>query len=182
MRASVLNVPGGQLAQFAGSTSSLAAPFLTSFATSAGIPAQTCGGVALAAGCSTDLDCAPEESCSFNEDFVALLEAALPGFQHQMDPGDGINYARAFRIDPEGDPKAVLIQEGIGDTVVANPLTEALARGIGLAPNRADSAAEGVGAFWRFPPPQGHGIFGLAEVRAQAITFLETGGTTLQSP
>jgi pimeloyl-ACP methyl ester carboxylesterase len=167
IRAAVLNVPGGRLAQFAGSTSSLAVPFLARFATEAGIPMRTCNG----------------EACRFNADFELLLESALPNFQTQLDPGDGISYARGMRIEPDpGDPKAVLIQEGIGDVIVANPLTEALARGIALPVGRPDASVSGTAGLWRFPPPTGHGIFGLPEVRAQAIIFLASGGTFLPAP
>jgi hypothetical protein len=73
----------------------------------------------------------------------------------------------------------VLVQEGIGDGIVANPLTEALARAIALPANRADEAAGGVAGLWRFPPPAGHGILGLPAVRAQAVRFLATAGTNL---
>ena len=180
---SVLNVPGGRLAQFAGSTSSLAAPFLGSFATEAGIPMRTCAGDPLGTACDDDDECAAGETCEFNEDFVLLLDSALPNFQTQLDPGDGISYVRQLRIEPlVENPRATLLQEGVGDIVVTNPLTEALANGIGLPANRPDSAALGIAGLWRFPPPGGHGIFGQAEVRAQAITFLQSGGTVLPSP
>src|SRR4029077_18699291 len=119
-------------------------------------------------------------ACRGNPDFAALLDAAGLDFQTQLDPGDGSCYARRLRLEPQGvGPKPVLVQEGIGDMVVANPLTEALARAIALTANRPDSAAGGVGGLWRFPPPAGHGILGLPEVRAQAVRFLATGGTTL---
>ncbi|MCH6561364.1 MAG: hypothetical protein IH800_02950 [Myxococcales bacterium] len=181
--APVLNVPGGRLAQFAGSTSGLATPFLASFAAEAGIPVRTCKGDPEGSECTDDSACAPGESCRFNLDFELMLDSALPNFQTQLDPGDGISYVRGFRIEPRlSDPRPVLIQEGIGDIVLANPLTEALARGIGLPANRADTATQGVAGLWRFPPPTGHGIFGLAEVRAQAITFLESNGTIITTP
>ena len=119
-------------------------------------------------------------SCLGNPDFAGLLDAAGFDFQTQLDPGDGSCYARLLRLEPQGvGPKPVLVQEGIGDMVVANPLTEALARAIALPANRADSAAGGVAGLWRFPPPQGHGILALPNVRAQAIRFLATAGTSL---
>jgi dienelactone hydrolase len=179
--ACVLNVPGGKLAQFAGSVSSLATPFLTAFAGQAGIPARTCNGIPTGPGCATDTACAANERCLFNDDFVLLLDAALPSFQWQLDPGDGINYVAALRFGP-GGPRPLLVQEGSGDVIVANPLTEALGRGAGLAVNRPDQSAAGVAGLWRFPPPGGHGIFGQPEVRAQAITFLSSGGTILPTP
>jgi hypothetical protein len=179
----VLNVPGGRLAQFAGSTSGLATPFLTSFAADAGIPVRTCNGDPEGSECTDDTACTSGESCRFNTDFDLMLESALPNFQTQLDPGDGISYVRWFRIEPRlSDPRPVLLQEGIGDLVLANPLTEALARGIGLPANRADTGTQGVAGLWRFPPPTGHGIFGLDEVRAQAITFLQSNGTSITTP
>ena len=181
--ATVLNVPGGQLAQFAGSTSSLAVPFLARFANEAGIPVRTCGGAPTAPACAADRDCVPDAACRFNADFELMLESALRNFQTQLDPGDGIGYARALRIAPgPGGPRPVLIQEGIGDVIVANPLTEALARGIGLPVGRAYRSLEGAAGLWRYPPPTGHGIFALPEVRAQAIAFLASGGTLLSAP
>ena len=179
----VLNVPGGRLAQFAGSVSSLAAPFLGRFAEEAGIPARTCGGSATAPACVPDSGCAGAEPCLFGADFVALLEAALPSFQALLDPGDGSAYAHLLRLAPRGGrPRAILVQEGVGDLVVANPLTEALARAIALPVNQPDRAALGVAGLWRFPPPAGHGILALAEVRAQAVRFLASGGTEIVAP
>jgi dienelactone hydrolase len=183
VNACVLNVPGGKLAQFAGSVSSLATPFLTRFAEQAGIPARTCNGTPTAAACATDNDCVPGDRCVFNDDFVLLLDAALPSFQWQLDPGDGINYVSRLRLDTAGAaPRPLLIQEGIGDVIVANPLTEALGRGAGLTVNRPDQSTDGVAGLWRFPPPAGHGIFTLANVRTQAIGFLASGGTTITAP
>ena len=179
--ACVLNVPGGKLAQFAGSVSSLATPFLTSFADEAGIPARTCNGVPTGTACTSDAACSSSERCLFSDDFVLMLDAALPSFQWQLDPGDGINYVAALRFGP-GGPRPLLVQEGIGDVIVANPLTEALGRGAGLAVDRADAASTGVAGLWRFPPPGGHGIFAQPAVRAQAIAFLVSGGTILPAP
>ena len=176
----VLNVPGGNLSQLAGASSPLAGPFLARFATQAGIPVQVCGGDPTATACSGAADCPAGVACLGNPDFAALLDAAGLDFQTQLDPGDGSCYGRRLRLEPQGvGPKPVLVQEGIGDMVVANPLTEALARAIALPANRADSAAGGVAGLWRFPPPQGHGILALPNVRAQAIGFLATAGTTL---
>jgi hypothetical protein len=177
---SVLNVPGGKLSQLAGAVSPLAAPFLARFATEAGISLHVCGGDPTGAACNTAADCAPGIGCGDNPDFTALLDAAALDFQTQLDPGDGTTYAHLLRLDPAGAvPKPVLVQEGIGDMIVANPLTEALARAIALPANRADTASGGVAGLWRFPPPAGHGILDLPEVRAQAVRFLATGGTIL---
>jgi hypothetical protein len=175
----VLNVPGGKLSQLAGATSPLAEPFLAAFASAAGISTRVCGGDPTAAACTTDLACGGA-GCLRNPDFTLLLEAGALDWQTQLDPGDGASYTRALRLAPtSGSPRAVLVQEGIGDQIVANPLTEALARALALPANRPDSAPGGVAGLWRFPPPQGHGIFGLAAVRRQAITFLASGGQTL---
>jgi dienelactone hydrolase len=179
----VLNVPGGRLAQFAGSLSGLARGFLESFATEAGIPSRTCDARPLGPVCTESADCGGAGVCAFNEDFAAMLAAALANFQTQLDWGDGSAFAHLLRLDPpDGRPKPVLVQEGIGDTVVANPLTEALARAIGLPANMPDRTAGGVAGLWRFPPPLGHGILALAEVRAQAVRFLASGGTELVAP
>jgi hypothetical protein len=176
----VLNVPGGKLSQLAGAASPLAEPFLARFAAEAGIAVRVCGGDATASACAGNADCPRGVPCLTNPDFTALLDAAALNFQTQLDPGDGAVYARWLRLEPRGlAPKPVLVQEGIGDSIVANPLTEALARAIGLPPNRADAAAGGVAGLWRFPPPAGHGILALPEVRAQAIRFLATGGMVL---
>jgi hypothetical protein len=176
----VLNVPGGKLSQLAGAASPLAAPFLARFATQAGIAVRVCGGDPTGAACSGAADCAPAFGCGDNPDFTALIDAAALDFQSQLDPGDGATYAHLLRLDPFGiAPKPVLVQEGIGDMVVANPLTEALARAIALPANRADAATDGVAGLWRFPPPAGHGILALPDVRAQAVRFLATGGGNL---
>ncbi len=178
--AAVLNLPGGKLSQLAGAVSPLAEPFLARFATEAGIPLRVCGGDPTATACTSSAGCAPGVACAGNPDFTALLDSAALNFQTQLDAGDGAAYARWLRLEPRGlGPKPVLVQEGIGDAIVANPLTEALARAIALPANRADEAAGGVAGLWRFPPPAGHGILGLPPVRAQAVRFLATGGTTL---
>jgi dienelactone hydrolase len=176
----VLNVPGGKLSQLAGAVSPLAEPFLSRFATEAGIALRVCGDDPTAPACTSSATCAPGVACVANPDFIALLDAAALNFQTQLDPGDGAAYARWLRLEPRGlGPKPVLVQEGIGDGIVANPLTEALARAIVLPANRADEAAGGVAGLWRFPPPAGHGILGLPAVRAQAVRFLATAGTNL---
>src|SRR5262245_13735770 len=178
--AAVLNVPGGKLSQLAGAVSPLAEPFITRFATQAGIPLRVCGGDPTAASCATAATCAPGVACTLNPDFTALLDAAALDFQTQLDPGDGSAYAHLMRLAPASTgPKPALVQEGIGDGIVANPLTEALARAIALPANRPDEAAGGVAGLWRFPPPQGHGILALPNVRAQALGFLASGGTRL---
>jgi len=144
---------------------------------------RACGGAPTGAACTGDADCAAGETCRRNPDFTLLLEAATLDWQTQLDPGDGSAYARALRLEPStAAPRAVLVQEGIGDMIIANPLTEALARAIALPADRADESPDGVAGLWRFPPPTGHGILDLPEVRGQAITFLATGGRTLASP
>ncbi len=178
--AAVLNVPGGKLSQLAGAVSPLAEPFLARFATEAGIAQRVCGGDPTAPACAADAGCAPGVRCESNPDFTALLDAAALDFQTQLDPGDGAAYARWLRLEPRGvGPKPVLVQEGIGDAIVANQLTEALARAVALPANRADAASGGVAGLWRFPPPAGHGILGLPAVRAQAVRFLASAGAVV---
>lgn len=201
--ATVLNVPGGKLAQFAGSTSSLALPFLERFAADAGLVTRTCGGVEGEPACTSDAECAEGEQCLLTEAFAILLAAALPDFQCQLDPGDPVTYAHLLRVAPlTAGPRNVLVQEGIGDTIVANPLTEALARAIGLAEQRSDSSALGTGGLWRIDetevppecaddaqlpqcqnlPPDGHAIHAQPGVREQAATFLQSRGMELIAP
>jgi dienelactone hydrolase len=178
--AAVLNVPGAKLSQLAGAASPLAEPFLARFAAEAGIPVRTCGGDPEEAACTSAATCPPGRACDLNPDFIAQFEAAALDQQTQLDPGDGATYARWLRLEPRAvRPAAVLVQEGIGDAIVANPLTEALARAIALPANRPDDAAGGVAGLWRFPPPEGHGILGVPVVRAQAVRFLASGGTQL---
>jgi hypothetical protein len=179
----VLNVPGGRLSQLAGASSPFAEPFLAHFATASNIAARTCGGTVSGSSCSTGADCAGGAACLRNPDFTLLLQAAAPDWQSQLDPGDGSAYARWLRLEPRGPgPKPVLVQEGIGDQIVANPLTEALGRAIALPADRPDGAPGGVAGLWHFPPPTGHGILGLDPVRDQAITFLHTQGQELARP
>jgi hypothetical protein len=179
----VLNVPGGRLSQLAGAASPFAEPFLARFAAESGIPVRVCGHAPTDPACTSDADCEAGRTCGRNPDFTLLLQAAALDWQTQLDPGDGSAYARSLRLEPlTTAPRPVLVQEGIGDVIVANPLTEALARAIALPANRGDEAPDGVAGLWRFPPPAGHGHLGLPAVRAQAITFLATGGRTLASP
>jgi len=181
--AAVLNVPGGRLSQIAGAASPFAEPFLARFARASGIPVRVCGGSPTGPECTGDDDCAAGEQCLRNPDFTLLLESAALDWQTQLDPGDGACYARWLRIEPRGSgPKPVLVQEGIGDMILGNPLTEALARAIGLPADRADAAPGGVAGLWRYPPPTGHGILDLPEVRGQAIAFLRSRGCVLPAP
>ena len=75
--ACVLTVPGGKLAQFAGSVSSLATPFLTAFAATAGIPARTCNGGPAGAACAADDECNDGECCQ-NESAAHASVLLLP--------------------------------------------------------------------------------------------------------
>jgi hypothetical protein len=76
----------------------------------------------------------------------------------------------------------VLVQEGIGDALVWNVLTEELAMVAGLASNVPQSDPGGVAGHWVFDPPGGHGIFNRTDVQEQAAVFLASGGTNLIDP
>jgi hypothetical protein len=75
------------------------------------------------------------------------------------------------------------MQEGVGDGLVWNVLTEELAMVAGFATGvpRADPA--GVSGHWIFDHPGGHGIFDArADVRRQAARFLAGDGTEIVDP
>jgi hypothetical protein len=76
----------------------------------------------------------------------------------------------------------VLVQEGVGDELVWNVLTEELAMVAGLPTNVPASDPAGVSGHWIFQPPGGHGIFDRADVQDQAATFLASSGTELIDP
>lgn len=116
--------------------------------------------------------------------FPAYVARMLDIGQHALDPVDGLNYARRWRVEPfPGQPaRRVLLQEGIGDLLVPNESTEALARAGGLEANVPMRDPMGVAGLWRFEPPGGHGIFARPDVRAQAIRFLLSGGTEIVEP
>jgi hypothetical protein len=71
------------------------------------------------------------------------------------------------------------MQEGIGDELVSNAATEALAAAGGLSADQAMSDPGGVSGLWRFAPPGGHGIFSRPDVREQAMRFLASSGTMI---
>jgi len=116
--------------------------------------------------------------------FETFLRRQLEIAQHALDPADGLNFARRWFLEPfpGASPHRVLVQEGIGDILVANASTEALAAAGGLEANVARSDPDGVSGLWRFEPPGGHGIFAREDVRAQAIRFLLSGGTEILDP
>jgi hypothetical protein len=101
-----------------------------------------------------------------------------------MDSVDGLNYARRWFLDPfpGSAPHRVLLQEGIGDQLVDNESTEALAAAGGLVANTPVSDPAGVSGLWRFDPPGGHGILARPDVREQALRFLASGGTEIIDP
>ena len=76
----------------------------------------------------------------------------------------------------------MLLQEGIGDTLVDNENTEALAKAAGMIANTPMSDAAGVSGLWRFDPPGGHGILARDDVQHQAIVFLTSDGTEIIDP
>lgn len=115
--------------------------------------------------------------------FAIVLDRLLELGQIGMDDGDGLNYARFWHREPfAGSAKRVLLQEGIGDDWVLNEHTEELAHAAGISAQVAVTDPAGVCGLWRFDPPdppQGHGISGRPEVRAQAVRFLASGGTEI---
>ncbi len=117
-------------------------------------------------------------------DFETYLQRTLESGQHAMDPVDGLNFARRWFLDPfDGSPThRVLLQEGIGDELVENESTEALATAGGLIADTPMSDPGGVSGLWRFDPPGGHGILSRDDVQAQAFHFLESDGTEIIDP
>lgn len=117
-------------------------------------------------------------------EFQTYLQRTLETGQHAMDPVDGLNFARRWFLDPfsEAAVHRVLLQEGIGDELVDNESTEALAEAGGLLANTATSNPNGVSGLWRFEPPGGHGILAREDVRRQAFRFLESDGTEIIDP
>ena len=117
-------------------------------------------------------------------EFEVFLQRMLELGQQGLDPADGLNYARRWRLDPLSGYAArrVLIQEGIGDALVSNQSTEDLAAAGGLPAQMPMSDPLGVSALWRFDPPGGHGILSRADVRLQAVSFLASNGTEIIDP
>jgi hypothetical protein len=116
--------------------------------------------------------------------FATYLQRLLETGQHAMDTVDGLNFAQRWFLDPfpGAAPHRILLQEGIGDTLVTNESTEALATAGGLVADTPMSDADGVSGLWRFDPPGGHGIFAREDVRSQAIRFLTSDGTEIIDP
>jgi dienelactone hydrolase len=158
IQAAVLNVAGGRVA-FLGNNPGTRQIYSQYYATQA------------------QLDINSPEFEVFRQRLLALGQQAL-------DPADPLNYARRWHSEPFAGylPRRVLMQEGIGDQLVANDSTEALAAAGGLSADQPLSDAGGVSGLWRFDPPGGHGIFGRADVRAQAIRFLASHGTEIITP
>jgi hypothetical protein len=107
-------------------------------------------------------------------DFEIFIQRMLTLGQQALDSADPLNFAGRWRADPPPGfaPRRVLIQEGIGDELVSNASTEALAAAGDLPAQTPQNNVDGVSGLWRFDPPGGHGIFGRADVRcAQAAEF-----------
>ena len=118
-------------------------------------------------------------------EFAQYLEREIELGQHGANEADALVFARRWiqRPFPGYAPRRVLMQEGVGDELVFNVLTEELAMVAGLATNTPATDAAGVAGHWIFEPPGGHGIFDeRADVRAQAATFLASDGTTIVAP
>jgi hypothetical protein len=116
--------------------------------------------------------------------FETYLQRTLESGQHALDTADGLNFASRWFLDPfpGHSPHRILLQEGIGDLLVDNESTEALASAGGLVANMSMTDAAGVSGLWRFDPPGGHGILARADVLAQAIRFLVSDGTEIIDP
>jgi len=117
-------------------------------------------------------------------EFEVFRQRMLELGQQALDPADPLNYARHWHLEPLPGlpPRRVLMQEGIGDELVSNASTEALAAAAGLVADTPMSDPGGVSGLWRIDPPGGHGILGRADVRAQAIRFLASNGTEIVAP
>ena len=115
-------------------------------------------------------------------DFERFIQRMLTLGQQALDPADPLNFALHWREPLAGEPRRVLIQEGIGDLLVSNDSTEALAAAGGLPAQTPQSDDAGVSGLWRFDPPGGHGIFSRADVRDQAVEFLASHGTRIVAP
>lgn len=117
-------------------------------------------------------------------DFETFVQRMLALGQQALDPADPLNFAVRWRREPPAGAPArrVLIQEGVGDLLVSNESTEALAAAGELLAQTAQRDAGGVSGLWRFDPPGGHGIFARGDVRRQAVEFLASGGTELVAP
>lgn len=117
-------------------------------------------------------------------DFQIYLRRTLESGQHAMDKVDPLNFARRWFLEPFSPETVhrVLLQEGIGDELVDNASTEALADAGGLIANTPMNDPDGVSGLWRFDPPGGHGILAREDVRAQAFRFLESDGTEIIGP
>lgn len=154
----VLNVAGGRVAFFGQSD---------------GVRDLVSGELAAEVGLTAD-----------DPDFEPYLQRILEVGQHAMDPADGLNFARRWFLEPfqPGITHRVLIQMGIGDDLVQNESTEALAEAGGLRANFPMRDPDGVSGLWRFEPPGGHGILAREDVRAQAFRFLESDGTEIIDP
>lgn len=154
----VLNVAGGRVA-FLGQ--------------SAGLRDLVTGVLAEEAGLDTD-----------DPVFETYLQRTLESGQHALDTADGLNFAPHWFLDPfpGHSPHRILLQEGIGDLLVDNESTEALASAGGLVANTPRNDTAGVSGLWRFDPPGGHGILARADVLTQAIRFLTSDGTEIIDP
>ena len=154
----VLNVAGGRVA-FLGNNPGTRPIFAASLAMRAGL----------------DID-SPE--------FEVFLQRMFEVGQQALDSADPLNFARHWHIDPfpGAEPRRILLQEGIGDLLVANESTEALAVAGGLEGDMVMQNPQGVSGLWRFAPPGGHGIISRADVQRQALRFLGSHGTEIINP
>jgi dienelactone hydrolase len=118
-------------------------------------------------------------------EFDAYLAREVDLGQHGANEADSLNFARRWihQPFPGYERRRVLMQEGIGDQLVFNALSEELAMVAGLESNVEMSDPAGVSGHWIFDPPGGHGIFDdRPDVRAQAAQYLKSGGIALIEP
>jgi hypothetical protein len=158
VHAAVLNVAGGRVA-FLGDNPGTRPIYQSALAEQAGLPVT-------------------------DPDFEIFIQRMLTLGQQALDAADPLNFAGRWRADPPPGfaPRRVLIQEGIGDALVSNASTEALAAAGALPAQTPQSDVDGVSGLWRFDPPGGHSIFGRDDVREQAVEFLASGGTAIVAP
>lgn len=117
--------------------------------------------------------------------FAAYLDRQIALGVHAANEADALNFARRWVRQPLPGyaPRRILMQEGVGDPLVWNVLTEELAMVAGLPTGVASSDPAGVSGHWIFDMPGGHGIFdGRADVRDQAARYLAADGTEIAAP
>jgi dienelactone hydrolase len=158
VRTGVLNVAGGRVA-FLGDNPGTRPIYTSYFAQQVGLPVDSA-------------------------EFEVFLQRLLELGQQGLDPADPLNYARHWALMPFAgvSPHRILMQEGIGDLLVNNGATEALAREGDLLADTPMHDDTGVSGLWRFDPPGGHEILMREDVLTQAVEYLASDGTVIATP